>query len=113
MDRDRLLSLDCARSQLSLLVLLWLPLLDKAGTPNALQVHLSHFCCMDANDGEKRNARRMNSSMWMKNNWTLSLYISLVYVILIFWGQVSVERVSWVWDCVSTVKCQACALGSG
>jgi hypothetical protein len=25
---------------------------------------------------------------WMKNNWTLSLYISLVYVILIFWGQV-------------------------
>jgi len=25
--------------------------------------------------------------MWMKNNWTLSVYISLVYVILIFWGQ--------------------------
>ena len=25
---------------------------------------------------------------WMKYNWTLSLYISLVYVILIFWGQV-------------------------
>jgi len=24
---------------------------------------------------------------WMKYNWTLSLYISLVYVILIFWGQ--------------------------
>ena len=25
---------------------------------------------------------------WMKNNWTLSVYISLAYVIIIFWGQV-------------------------